>query len=260
MLKMSEAKLTVHINNKKPIELIDFTESFESLGNQYYKFIAETPSFKLNKETKLYVKEIKTGSIITELSDLVPLVIPFVEHTNSIIEFTKYLKDCFSYFIGQREDRPKEFDLKDCNNFSNIIKPIAKDNGSNVIFTGDFNFGELTVNMNFNSVEANAIQNGISIEKLSLKEPGSNSESQVLFYWDSAKYDEKSKSVDRGFVDSISQSSLKVIFKSPDIKKQMLDMNDNPFHFLFIVDLEVMTVQGQPTVYKILQLRNVLPK
>ena len=131
---------------------------------------------------------------------------------------------------------------------------------SNVVFTGDFNFGEVTVNMNFNSVEANAIQNGISREKLSLKESGSNPESQVLFYWDSAKYDEKSKSIDRGFVDSISQSSLKVIFKSQDIKKQMLDMNDNPFHFLFIVDLEVMTVQGQPTVYKILELRDVLPK
>ncbi len=39
---MSEAKLTIHIENKRPIELIDFTESFESLGNEYYKFLAES--------------------------------------------------------------------------------------------------------------------------------------------------------------------------------------------------------------------------
>ena len=82
---MSEAKLTIHIENKSPIELIDFTESFEALGNEYYKFLSENENFKLKKETKLYVKEIKSGSIITVLSDLVPAVIPFAENANSVI-------------------------------------------------------------------------------------------------------------------------------------------------------------------------------
>ena len=153
-MKMAEAKLTVYIENKNPIKIIDFTESFESLGNEYYKFLSEHSEFKLNAETKLYVKEIKTGSIITVLSDLTPMVIPFIEHSNSVIEFTKFLKKGFNYFLGKKEEKPKELDLKDCNNFNNIIKPVAKDNGSNVTFTGDFNFGEVTVNMNFNSIEA----------------------------------------------------------------------------------------------------------
>ena len=68
-VKMSEAKLTIEIKNTKPVEITDFTDAFESLGNQYYKFLAESPYFELSKETKLYVKEIRSGSIITELSD-----------------------------------------------------------------------------------------------------------------------------------------------------------------------------------------------
>lgn len=257
---MSEAKLTIHIENKKPIELVDFTESFESLGNEYYKFLSVSTEFRLNTETKLFVKEIKSGSIITVLSDMVPAVIPFVENANSIIEFTKFLKSGYEYFIGKSSNKPKEFDLKDCNNFNNIIKPIAKDNGSNITFTGDFNFGDVTININYNSVEANAIQNGIVKEKEKLNAPSKEVQENVLFYWDSAKYEETSKAIDKGFIDSISSKPLKVIFNAQDTKSKMLDISENPFHFAFLVDVEVLTVQNQPAVYKILRLHQVIPK
>lgn len=257
---MSEAKLTIKIENKRPVELIDFTDSFSSLGNQYYKFLSENDYFSLKPETKLYIKEIKSGSIITELSDLVPLLIPFTENSNSVIEFTGFLKKGFDYFLGRTEEKPKNFDLKDCNNFNNIIKPIAKDNGSNVVFNGDWNFEKVTVNFNFNSMEANAIQNGILREKEKLKEPEKRKETKVLFYWDSAKYDDKSKSIDRGFIDSIHGSALKVIFDDPTTKSKMLDIEENPFHLAYIVDVEVLEIKNTPSVFKILSLHDSFSK
>ena len=257
---MSEARLTIHFENKTPIELIDFTESFEALGNEYYKFLSEQDEFKLSKETKLYVKEIRNGSIVTVLTDLVPAIIPFAENTNSVIEFTKFLKQGFDFFLGKTKDKPKDFDFKDCSNFNNIIKPVAKDNGSNITFTGDFNFGDITVNMNFNSQEANAIQNRISTYKTELKEPTSNISNSVLFYWDSAKYDESSKSIDKGFIDSIHPNSLKVVFTNQEDKKYMLDIESNPFHYAFLVDVEVLTVNNAPTAYKILKVVEYIPK
>ena len=260
MKKMSEAKLTIKIENKRPIEITDFTDSFNSLANQYYKYLSENESFKLSQDTELYIKEIRSGSIITELSDLVPLVIPFVENSNSVIEFTGFLKKGFDYFLGKTEEKPKDFDLKDCNNFNNIIKPIAKDNGSNVVFNGDWNFENVTVNFNFNSVEANAIQNGIQREKENLKEPTKNIQHKVLFYWDSAKYDEKSKSVDRGFIDSVSFKPLRVSFDDDYTKRLMLDIEENPFHLAYIVDVEVMDIQGIPSVYKILKMHEFFTK
>ena len=106
---MSEARLTIHFENKSPIELIDFTESFEALGNEYYKFLSESDDFRLKTETKLYVKEIRNGSVIAVLSDLVPAVIPFVENSNSVIEFTKFLKKGYEYFLGNTTEKPKDF-------------------------------------------------------------------------------------------------------------------------------------------------------
>ena len=253
---MSEAKLTIKIENKKPVELIDFTDSFSSLGNQYYKFLSESEDFSLKPETKLYIKEIKSGSIIAELSDLVPLVIPFAENSNSVIEFTGFLKKGFDYFLGKTEEKPKEFDLKDCTNFNNIIKPIAKDNGSNVLFNADWNFEGATVNFIFNSVDANAIQNGIRKEKESLKEPTQNIKKKVLFYWDSAKYDDKSKAIDRGFIDSIHGTALKVTFEDDTTKSKMLDIEENPFHLAYIVDVEIHEIKNIPCLYKILSLHD----
>lgn len=260
MEKMSVAKLIIKIENTKPIEITDFTESFTSLANQYYKYLAENEDFKLSQDTKLYIKEIRPGSIITELSDLVPMVIPFVEHSNSVIEFTTFLKLGFDYFLGKTEEKPKDFDLKDCNNFSNIIKPIAKDHGSNVFFNADWNFENSTVNFIFNSVDANAIQNGIQKEKETLKEPTTNLHKKVLFYWDSAKYDDKSKSVDRGFIDSIHGSALKVTFEDDTTKSKMLNIEENPFHLAYIVDVEVQEIKNTPYIYKILSLHDSFSK
>ncbi len=215
-------------------------------------------NFKLNKETKLYVKEIKSGTITTVLSDLTPIIIPFIENANSVIEFAKFIKMGFEYFLGKSEEKPKEFDIKDCTNFNNIIKPIAKDNGSNITFTGDCNIENQTIIYNFNSVESNAIQNGIQKEREKLKEPEKNKHEKVLFYWDSAKYDEKSKSIDKGFIDSLHQSALKVVFENQETKTKMLDMETNPFHYAFLVDVEILTINKIPTAFKIFNLHEFL--
>lgn len=256
----SEANLIVKIENRKPVEITDFTDSFQALGNEYYKFLSESTHYKLSKDTKLYVKEITTGSIITVLTDLVAPVLPYIEYTNSIIEYSRFLENAFNFFLGKSDEKPKQFDIKDCTNFNNIIKPIAKDNGSQIIFTGDINSPLVNFTFSFDSIEANAIQNGISKEKGLLKEPSIFIHEKVLFYWDSAKYDEKSKSIDKGFIDSLNTSSLKVVFGNQETKKQMLDMDSNPFHSAYLVDVEVLTVQNLPTAFKIITLHESLPK
>ncbi|TXD53644.1 hypothetical protein [Polaribacter sp. IC063] len=253
---MSEAKLTIKIDNTKPVEIMDFTDSFKSLGSQYYKFLSESEYFKLSKTTKFYIKEVRTGSIITELTDLVPLVIPFVENSNSVIEFSAFLKLSYDYLLGKTDAKPKEFDITDCNNLNNIIKPVAKDKGSNMVFTGDFNFGDVTIEMNFNSVEANAIQNAITKEKELLKEPELNKKTKMLFYWDSAKYNSKSKAIDRGIIEAISKSALKVEFENENIKSKMLDIDFNPFHMAYVVDVEIQEIKDNPVLYKILELHD----
>lgn len=252
---MSESKLTITIQNKTPIELVDFTDSLKSLAESYYKFILESDEFSLNKEAKLYVKEVKTGSIITVLTDMIPAVIPFVENSNSIIEFTKFIKSTFDYFSGISKIKSKEFDLKDCSNFSNIINPIAKDYGSNMVFTGDFNNCE--INFMVDSSKANSIKNGIQKEKIKIKQPRSIIKNNVMFYWDSIKNDVKtSVTMDKGFIDSLNDDAMKVYFEDDGLKAQMIESEENPFHFFYLVDVEIMTVRDVPVAYKILNIKD----
>ncbi len=262
--KMAEGKLIVEIQNKNPIELVDFTNSFYSISAEYHKFLSDNKIFKATKDSKLYVKEIRQGSIITELIDLAqplaPLLIPFVENTIQIIEFAKYLNKGFNWLLGKEETRPQNITNTDIKNLSNIVAPIAHENGSNIIFTGDINNPTINVTYNYNTVEANAIQNAAAREIAQSKIPESNIWENVLFYWDTTKYESKSAAVDRGSIDSIYDKPLKVIIEDPELKNKMIDTEGNLYHLAFFVDVEVMTIQGIPHVYKVLKLRGTVDR
>lgn len=257
---MAEATLTIEIKNKDLVELIDFTSSLYSLANEYSKFLSEANEFKLDKETKLYIKEVRQGSIVTVLQDMAIASLPFVENVSSIIEFTKFLNKITAWLLGKDNEKPK-VDNTDLRNVSNILKPIAKDKASQIFFTGKTTINNLVqVTFSLDSIEANAIQNQIRSLLEESKQPDTNIHRKVLFYWDTTKYGEKSNAVDRGIIDSIYDKPLKVIFEPDDLKNKMIDSEKNPFHLGFIVDVEVQTMQNIPTVYKIMAVHESIDK
>jgi hypothetical protein len=73
--------------------------------------------------------------------------------------------------------------------------------------------------------------------------------------------DPKSKSGDRGIIESISKMPVRLWFTSEEIKKGILESPDNPFQREFIVDVEVKTVEdGKPALYKVLALKDSFEK
>jgi hypothetical protein len=254
---MAESKLTIEIKNTQPIELSALVDMFAGLGSEYNKFVSEHESFELTKQTRLYVKEVREGSQIYELVDLVPLMIPFVENASSVIEFTKKLKTVYEFFKGKTKEKP-ELDSGDIRNYTKIIEPIAKDSGSQVFFNAEHQ--TVNVTLQLNSLEANAIQNKLGVELLALKEPDHSTKEKEVFYWHVAKGDIQSQTGDRGIIESITTKDLKVIFDKPEIKDKMLNIDGNPFHFAYVVDVKVETIEGKPAVYKIINVHESFPK
>lgn len=254
---MSEAKLTIEIKNSKPIELTAIVDMFTGLGSEYNKFVTESDNFELTKETRLYVKEVRSGSQIYELVDLVPLVIPFVENTNSVFEFAKHLKETFDFFVGKTEVKP-EMDSTDIKNVSKIIEPVIKDNASAIHFTATHQ--ENHIHYHYNSMETNAIQNKMNIELAALKEPDFSIRENQVFYWYVAKDSPKSQSVDRGIIEEIYHKDLKVICDPEDLKNVMLNIDGNPFHLAWVVDVKVGIIEGRPAYYKIIKVKDSFPK
>lgn len=256
---MSDVVFKLEFIHKDPVELTTYTDSMSSLASRYQHFIIKSSNGQpIEKQAKLYISKIESGSIITHLVDLFPVAIPFIENSNAIVEFTKHLKGTFDYFLG-RSDKKPDLDKTGLQEINKIIQPVAKDRSSQYNISTMNVTGDVYLNVSVNTTEANAIQNVIrdEIKLLEAPQPMTPFE-RVVFYWYQAKKDFDSKTGFSGVIESISQKPLKVFFAEDNLAMEMLGQDDkNPFVMAYVVDVSVENVKGQPFAYKILKVHEV---
>ncbi len=255
-----DMKMIIKIENKKPIELLDLANSMLSLSCEYNRYIERGENNVQTENVRLYVKEIRSGSIITELVSLAPYTLPLIEYSTSIIEFAGYLKTAFDWFISPNSIIPPVTDKKSLQSLVEILEPVAKDNGSQFNI-GAFNVqGDLTINITYDSVQANAAQNGIKRYVDTLKEPVSGLHEQVVMYWVQARNHNDKKAGDKARIESIYIGDVKVKFKDDQLKVKMLFEEPFPFQKAFIIDVIVETIDEKPVLYKVIELHDVMDK
>jgi hypothetical protein len=257
-----EPKLTIEIQNRRPIELLDLTESFLSLGDEYKRFVAANPDMVGAQNVRLYIKEIRAGSVVADLVALVgvgvPVALPYIENANNILDFAKYLKGAYGYFSGKEEEKP-QLHPTEYTNLSKIIEPVAKDNGSQINITAT-DGGTVNITFNLNSTEANAAQNNLRREIEQFREPETKVHNQVLLYWYRASRDTDKQVGDRAIIESISPNPVKTVFDEDKTKAEMILSDPNPFLSAYIVDVFVDTIRGKPALYKIIRLHDRIEK
>ena len=252
-----DATLTVTIHNTRAIELTTLTESLQSLGRQYGRYLIKN-RVVLASESKLYVQEVRHGSAVFELVDLVPLgLFGSIESMNTLVDFSKHLTEMYKWFTGPvRRERPKE-ELKevDLRNYANILGPVAKDAGASMSFSGAFHNSPVTVYSLTSSQAGEALsQIWAEIDEIRKVQPAGEYE-QVVFYWDVLKNQRDSGASERGIINSINQRPVRVTFASDEVKAQIAFMQDrNPMLVGFIVDVRVETIQDKPVLYNILRV------
>jgi hypothetical protein len=252
-----EITLSIEIENTQPVELTDLTDSLTGLAEEYKRRVALSEGIGVTEEVRLFVKEMKTGSIIAHLVTYAPLALPFIENANHIIEFSKFLSRAYRYLTGKSRDKPDNLDKADFVNLTKILEPIAKDSGSQLNI-GTLNF-HAPVKVTINSLEANAAQNAAKREIGLLQEPATGIKEKVLLYWYQARNDPKSNAGDRAIIESIYPGPVKV-FVDEAIKSRLLLDADNPFTHAYVVDVAVETVKGRPALYRILNVHEVIEK
>lgn len=251
-----DQKLRIHIENTKPIELVDLTNSFFSIADEYERFVLTEYGELKKEEIKLYVQEIKTGSIIADLIGGITPALPIIQHLTQIppiINFGQYLKKGYDYLLGKTEEKPN-FIKANYKNFSGFVEPIAKDNAAQI------NINTVVENQNpififsLTSLDANAAQNAAQREIGMLREPSTGLNKNVVLYWYQAKKDVASQTGDRVIIESIYPFPVKVIFDNETVKSAMLLGIENPFTSAYIVDVAVETIGGKPILYKIINM------
>ncbi|MDI1309991.1 MAG: hypothetical protein PSV17_11260 [Methylotenera sp.] len=248
-------KLEIKFNNIKPIELNDLSLSLLSIGNQYQKFIENdtNDSYKVNSE--LFIKEVRTGSIIIELVAQAMPVVPLLWSGGSLVEWTSQASSTFQWLLGKVNEPPIEVSKQDLKQWNCILEPIAKDNGSQLNFTVS-DGGTVINNFYINSEQANAAQNSIKRRIESLNEPDDHLQAKRVMYWYQTKFDDESHTGDKAVIESISKKPVKVIFENNAVKKAMLKGDARfikPWNELaYLVDVRVQTVRDEPKVYTII--------
>jgi hypothetical protein len=256
-----DIRLTVEIENASPVLLDDFTASFGGLGDEYELYARERGWATPVPGVRLYVREIRAGSIIADLIALAPFALPFVEHANTIIEFTKHLGEIYSRLLGRKAQPAAAVNLtkRDYENVSSIVEPVAKDSASQINFTATIN-SHVEYHFHMDSIEANAAQNAARREIAQLQQPATGMHDKVAMYFYQARNDPKATAGDRAIIESISDNPVKVVFANEDLKSMALRSVENPFTHAYVADVAVETIGGKPALYRVERIHEVIDK
>lgn len=243
--------LTVTLDYTVPVELADLSASLGALAHQHQRF-AERVGASINGDrVRLYVKEIRPGSIIVELLALAQTAAPLVEAVNTIVPFAKNLADLIGFAVGRARSPPEGTTSKDARDLSEFIKPVAGDLGSSMVIQARDN-ARVEVNLRIDSNEANAAQNRLNNWAARQQEPISGIHEHQLFYFARATGDAQRAKGDRGIIERFGKQAVRTRFMTAEAKQ--LPLQEPLFQKVYDVDVDVQTVDGKPMLYRILKV------
>lgn len=239
--------LQIHIKNSTPVSLDDLSISMRSLANEFANFCKKRSP---NEEAKLYVQEVRKGSIVIDLISSIPAFLPLVEGANTIVEFGKHLHGTISFIKGLG-NKPDTTDDNSIRNIENIASPIVKDNQSNMTISVN-NCTNSTVIVNASSSEMRDIQNKAINILESGKQPNTQTmEKAVIELEQIRKSNDRNHVGDKGVISAISEKPVKLIVIDENFKKSIVENEENAFDFLYVADIEVVTASKKIVAYRI---------
>lgn len=252
---MSGRSLIFEIKNSRPVDLIQLTTALAALGDQFKRFIAEEGD--IDADARLYVHEIRAGSIIAELIAFGKAIGDLYEVSDKLAGFVPLLSDMTQAVLNLRP-AAKGLDRATVKNIRNIYAPIAVDPGAQLNVIDNSNG---TINFNFNVTPPDAatiVYNADHLLNSQLPdEQRFTNEPMTLFQMRNAP---PGRTGDYGTIDRFSPKARKLTFMSEEVKDTILHHEGNPFEQVFWVDGVVKTAGGNVVGYQIHALRDVSPK
>lgn len=252
--------LRVEIANERPLDLIDVTTSLMALAQAFQDYANRTSGEPLPDNLRLYVKELRKGSLIAELVSLTEQASWILKHGEVLGAFVTNLHDILSYFMGRSSTPLDAPTRQQANQAIKLVEPIAKDSGSQlniqVMEGGTVNIHQ---NINITTIDANAVQNGAR-RFLGPTLPSNYVSTDQLMTLEQVKNSASSKTGDRGIIEAISERPVKLQFLSEDAKRRVLELQENPLQCVFMVDVEVRSSEGRPTLYRVISVKDVISK
>lgn len=242
----SAPTLRIKIDNKEDVELFDFTSAMASINEEYHRFLTRSKKKKVRSDCKLYVNRVAEGSIVVDLCEKAPELLPALAPL--LVEYSLFLVQSFDYLSGRSTIKPPFLSFKE--NFLSIKKifePVANVNGNNLNLTG-LNFGRtVVINNNYGYADANAIQNQCDKEIKKLEKTGESlikEEVNLRLYQARNSVLSKSTQGNLGIIEDICDKPKVLSFATDRLRYDITKAEKNPLNFIYSVDVEVKLKEG----------------
>lgn len=256
---MSDAPttLTVKLDNRSPVELGAFTSSLQALATLYSRHAIAAGETVNGEEVRLHIRKVEAGSIIVDLVAMAQTVSPLVATGKSLISFAKDLRGLYDYARGKEAAPPANMDRTDGKLARDFLGAASREPQSQISVQATEG-AVVTVNvLNVTGLEAAGVQarldHWVGMERI----PTNGIRKDALFFWRQAR-DGDAKTGNRGVIEAISLKAIKTRFADPAMHAPM--MEDALFRRAYVVDVDVQTVGGLPTLYTILSVHDTVDR
>lgn len=264
--------LVIEYKNKGPIEVTDFANSLFAVANEFKHFSETSEKSTEASEARLYVKEMKEGSIIAVLESLptahmlaetittgvaaASVVTAVAKHGNEIVKFAGHVKTVFGYLLSPSSKKP-ELTKSSLENVSSIFRPTAKDDGSQIVINVTGNNNKILI-LQANSNDSESVGKAAKQELKKLALPAQETNEKVVLTWFQVRKGSSDKG-DRAIIKAISDKPHKCVFHNETVKAAILADAENLFRFAYVVDVLVERLRGKISCYKIMGLYSKIP-
>jgi hypothetical protein len=263
-------RLVITLDPGEPVGLEDLADSFASLARMYERH------YRSNDEAapKLFVTRLETGSVIAEIAPYGIIMggIAIMDGGMIVTDFANRVWRGISYFSGQRDEiqklePPTKEDAVDLKEF---MKPLTGKTGARLGVKHaryEKTEGDKRTVVEYNFDEAEINKASINMEQaIALPAPQDTQEptesgirSEVMLFLEQANRGpgkEKGRTGDRGRIPEVSDKVLPVYFRQSiqDLKERMMQGEENPLNLVFVVDVHVQRIDGEPKGYTVVEI------
>jgi hypothetical protein len=256
----------LRLDLEKPADLVDLVGAFSAVASQFEHYIRrEHPNLK--GDARLFVKDIRHGSIVVEL---IPVILPLIENIDRVLIVDGFVRRfgglLLSYAQGDKKEDISKGEIKD---LMGAVTLIANDpNGTSQISSVEYHKTKTTTrfNIEFDTAGAKKAKETLQIQKAALDLPSHElfENRMMVFVRTTVKASETGRKTElQGLIESIHPKPIAITFETDmareRIEGEIREDEKNVYKKGFFVDLYMEKLQGRPVAYRIVAVRDIIP-
>lgn len=261
----STAYLEFKLDLDDPVEIGDFAALFSGLGGQFESYLKDSHP-EVAGAARLYVKEVRHGSIVADLFALMREMIGYMDDTIIVLSFAAlFSRRVRAWIAGQHVLGMNKTELRDAND---TLRAIANaKSGKAVLKSYKLTKGvwQSTVEAEFSADEARQALKTVGDQVRALDKIEGADHQRVLMVFtrpDSGDAQVGKSTGEKVLIEQVSSRKLPLIYASDlagqEIKHEMRDADQNIFKRGFVVDVNVATRNGKPVAYSVTNLHQII--